>query len=91
MHVQRCGYDSGVTRREGGSRYGVSFGAALRRAREAKGLSQERLAAAAELTQAYLSRVERGENSPTVEVVFRLCEALTVSPSELLDDVWRQR
>lgn len=52
-------------------------------------MSQERLASAADLSQPYLSLVERGENSPTVDVVFRLCEALGVSPAELLDDVWR--
>lgn len=81
----------GVTRREDRSRYAVLFGAALRRAREAKAMSQERLASAADLSQPYLSLVERGENSPTIDVVFRLCEALDVSPSELLDEVWQQR
>ena len=34
---------------------------------------------------------ERGENTPTLTVVFRICDALGVSPSELLDEVWRQR
>lgn len=81
----------GVTRREDRSRYAVLFGVALRRAREAKAMSQERLASASDLSQPYLSLVERGENSPTIDVVFRLCEALDVSPGELLDEAWRQR
>jgi transcriptional regulator with XRE-family HTH domain len=81
----------GVTRREDRSRYAVLFGAALRRAREAKSMSQERLASAADLSQPYLSLVERGENSPTIDVVFRLCDALNVPPSDLLEEVWRQR
>jgi len=54
-------------------------------------MSQERLASAADLSQPYLSLVERGENSPTIDVVFRLCEALEVAPAELLDAVWAQR
>lgn len=54
-------------------------------------MSQERLASAADLSQPYLSLVERGENSPTIDVVFRLCEALGASPAELLDEVWRDR
>ena len=54
-------------------------------------MSQMHLAAAADLSQPYLSLVERGENSPTIDVVFRLCEALDVSPAELLEGVWRGR
>jgi transcriptional regulator with XRE-family HTH domain len=81
----------GVTRREDRSRYAVLFGAALRHAREAKAMSQERLASAAELSQPYLSPLERGENSPTIDVVFRLCDALNVTPAELLGEVWRDR
>lgn len=54
-------------------------------------MSQERLASAADLSQPYLSLIERGENSPTIDVVFRLCDALQVSPAELLGEVWQQR
>jgi transcriptional regulator with XRE-family HTH domain len=80
-----------VTRREERSRYATLVGAALRRAREAKSLSQEQLAHAADLSQPYLSLIERGANSPTVDVVFRLCEALGVSPSDVIGEAWRQR
>jgi transcriptional regulator with XRE-family HTH domain len=52
-------------------------------------MSQVQLADAADLSQTYLSLIERGENSPTIDVVFRLCEALNVSPAKLLDEVWR--
>jgi transcriptional regulator with XRE-family HTH domain len=69
----------------------VLFGAAVRRAREQRGIPQGVIADAAGISLTYLSLVERGENTPTLSVVFRLCDALDVSPSELLDEVWRQR
>jgi transcriptional regulator with XRE-family HTH domain len=54
-------------------------------------MSQDQLSSAAGLSQPYLGLVERGENSPTITVVFRLCEALGTSPAELLDAAWRDR
>lgn len=59
--------------------------------RETAGLSQDRLADAAGMSQRYLRAIELGENSPSLTAIFQLCEALDVPPSELLDDVWRQR
>lgn len=67
------------------------FGAAVRQAREERGIAQGVIADAAGISLTYLSLVERGENTPTLTVVFRICDALGVSPSELLDDVWRRR
>jgi transcriptional regulator with XRE-family HTH domain len=81
----------GVTRRNDREQEAVLFGAAVRRAREQRRLAQGVVADAAGISLTYLSLLERGENTPTLTVVFRICEALGVSPSELLDDVWRQR
>jgi len=80
-----------VTRRENRRPEAELFGATVRRFREQRGLSQDRLCDAAGLSQRYLSALERGENSPTLTVILQLCEALTVSPSELLADVWGGR
>jgi transcriptional regulator with XRE-family HTH domain len=80
-----------VTRREDRRPEAELFGAAVRRVREQRGISQNRLCEAAGLSQRYLSALERGENSPTLTVILELCQALDVSPSELLDDVWRRR
>ena len=66
------------------------FGAAVRRRRIELGLTQEDLAQAAGLSQRYISVLERGENSPTLNVIFRICRALDVSPMELLESVWKQ-
>jgi transcriptional regulator with XRE-family HTH domain len=80
-----------VTRRTDRRREAELFGAAIRTKREAAGLSQDRLADAAGMSQRYLRAVELGDNSPSLTAIFQLCEALAVSPSELLDEVWQQR
>jgi transcriptional regulator with XRE-family HTH domain len=80
-----------VTRRTDRRREAELFGIAVRTKREAAGLSQDRLADAAGMSQRYLRAVELGENSPSLTAIFQLCEALEVSPSALLDQVWQQR
>lgn len=56
----------------------------LRRVRVQRGLSQETLAADAEVDRSYVGRLERGEENPTVGVLDRLARALSVHVSELL-------
>jgi transcriptional regulator with XRE-family HTH domain len=80
-----------LTRRGDREKEAVLFGAAVRRAREQRGIAQSVIADTAGISLTYLSLVERGENTPTLTVVFRICDALGVSPSELLDEVSRQR
>jgi transcriptional regulator with XRE-family HTH domain len=43
------------------------------------------------MSQRYLRAIELGDNSPSLTAIFQLCEALEMSPSELLDGVWRDR
>lgn len=64
-----------------------AFGQALRDAREETGLSQERFADAVDLDRTTISLIERGKQSPTVETIWRLCEKLDRTPSELLAEV----
>lgn len=80
-----------MTSRESRTREDELFGAAIRRHRLARGLSQDRLAETAGLSQRYLSMLERGENSPTLNVIFRLCDALGIKPGKLLEEVGRER
>jgi transcriptional regulator with XRE-family HTH domain len=51
-------------------------GALLRETRERHGLSQSRLARRAGTTQAVVSRIERGESSPSVATLRRLLGAM---------------
>ncbi len=60
------------------------FGDAVRRERERLGLSQEKLAFAAELDRTYISSVERGRRNISLVNIFRLAKALKVKPRDLL-------
>lgn len=62
----------------------VAFGQAVRRAREARGLSQEDLGFEAEIDRTYVSGVERGVRNPTVRTIWRLAKALGTKPSSLM-------
>jgi transcriptional regulator with XRE-family HTH domain len=61
-----------------------AFGAVLREVRSARGLTQEDLAAEAEVDRTYPSLLERGHRLPTLGVYFRLCRALRCAPAELM-------
>lgn len=61
----------------------VAFGQVLREFRRARGLSQESLAFACDLSREYVSLLERGKNLPSVRTLLALAEALGTSPSEM--------
>jgi quercetin dioxygenase-like cupin family protein/DNA-binding XRE family transcriptional regulator len=60
------------------------FGERLRTERRARGWPIERLAAASGVSRAMISKIERGESSPTAVVLGKLSAALELSVSELL-------
>lgn len=62
----------------------MALGDELRRARRAAGLTQEKLAVAAKVDRGYISELENDHQSPTVDMLYRLCAVLGVRPSELL-------
>jgi len=47
------------------------LGETLKAARHQAGLTQEELAARAKLSREYVSKLERGQQSPTVDTLFR--------------------
>ena len=61
----------------------VAFGSNVRKAREKKEFTQERLAEKADLDQTYISGIERGVRNPSVLSIVRLAKALGSSVSEL--------
>jgi transcriptional regulator with XRE-family HTH domain len=75
----------------GSSRRSVLLGEALRRARKAAGISQEDLAFEAKIDRTYVSQLENGHKSPTVDVLFRICPVLGLAASELIAQVERSR
>jgi HTH-type transcriptional regulator, competence development regulator len=61
------------------------FGAAIRRLRRDRGLSQREVAGAVPMSSANLSRIEMGDQGPpSDEVIVRLADALDAEADELL-------
>jgi transcriptional regulator with XRE-family HTH domain len=68
-------------------RHNVLLGEALRHARKAAGISQEELAFESKVDRTYISQLENGHKSPTVDVLFRVCPALGMAASDLIAKV----
>lgn len=63
--------------------HNLAFGITLRRQRKICNKSQEMLAFDAGLDRTYISLLELGQRSPTLNTIFKLCEALNITFSEL--------
>ena len=64
----------------------VSLGGAIRKARKVAGLSQEAIAADAELDRSYMGGIERGEHNLTLMNLCKISRVLNVKASSLLSD-----
>ena len=49
--------------------------------RRQKGISQEVLSGLADIGRSHLSAIERGERKPTLETLYRICNALDIKMS----------
>lgn len=65
----------------------AALGQNVRRTREAKEITQEKLAEKAGLNPTYISGIERGLRNPGIKNVARLAKALGLSTSELCQGV----
>lgn len=63
----------------------VDFGFRLKQLRLAKELSQEQLGMLAQLDRTYISGIERGVRNVGVINIFRIAQALKISPTELFN------
>ena len=63
-----------------------NIGTRLRTAREALGLSQEAVAARAQLNTSYLSQIERGRKMASLEVLERVATSVGLALSEMFSD-----
>lgn len=59
------------------------FGKRVKQLRKEQGYSQNEFAVAADITQAYLSRVERGLANPQLDNIEKIASCLGISLSEL--------
>ncbi len=62
------------------------LGSNVRRLRDSKGWSQERLSEESGLHRTYISGIERGVRNPTVSIVAQVAAALAVSAAMLFND-----
>jgi transcriptional regulator with XRE-family HTH domain len=63
----------------------VLFGRQLKKLRESRHLSQERLAELCEFNRHYIGRIERAERVISFEYMMRIAFALQVKPAELYE------
>ena len=62
------------------------MGDRIREARKQQGLTQEQLAEKVDITLEYISQIERGLKTPSMQVFIKLVEVLDVSADYLLRD-----
>jgi transcriptional regulator with XRE-family HTH domain len=60
------------------------MGTRIRRLRKSKGMSQAALAKAAKLTRVYITRLEAGQQDPSLSTINALAKALGVPVAALL-------
>lgn len=63
------------------------LGDELRKARNKAGLTQEQVAARARISREYVSQLERNRQSPTVDMLLRVCRILGVSAARIIERV----
>jgi len=61
-----------------------AFGEVLRAIRKKRCKTQAKLAEDADLDRTYISLLETGQRSPTLDTIWALCAALNVNASEVL-------
>lgn len=64
----------------------VALGAAIRRVRLSKDISQEKLALLAEVDRSYVGRVERGDNNVAILTLSKLALAMDITLAKLMQE-----
>lgn len=62
----------------------IRIGKNVKKLREKKGITQEKLAFEANLNRAYIGYIERGERNPSTDTLAKLAKGLKVSLKDLL-------
>jgi transcriptional regulator with XRE-family HTH domain len=63
----------------------VMFGQALKKIREQRGISQEKLADIMEMHRNTVALLERGQRNPSLETIKKLARALRVDPGKFFE------
>lgn len=67
------------------------LGDELKKARLKAGLTQEQVAARARISREYVSQLERNRQSPTVDMLLRVCRILGTSASRIIATVEKEK
>lgn len=67
------------------------IGDELRKARTAAGMTQEQLSFKANVHRTYISQLEHDKKSPTLDMLFRLCDAMGASAAKIVARVEAER
>jgi transcriptional regulator with XRE-family HTH domain len=62
----------------------LALGVAIRKVRQSKSISQEKLALLAEVDRSYVGRVERGDNNVAILTLLKLASALDINLEKLM-------
>ncbi len=65
----------------------VAVGKVIARFRKQSGISQEVLSGLADIGRSHLSAIERGQRKPTLETLYRICTALDVKMSIVIQQI----
>lgn len=65
----------------------LAVGTVICRYRKEKGMTQELLSGLAGIARSHLSMIEHGAKQPNFETIWRIAEALEITPSELVAEI----
>jgi len=68
----------------------LAIGAFIRKKRLAKSWTQEKLSSEASLSNRYLQRIEAGDRTPSLIIIFKLASALGMSPEKIIMPIWKE-
>jgi transcriptional regulator with XRE-family HTH domain len=74
-----------MVQKQDGEEWRRQFGSRLRELRQEQGMTQEAVAFRAGLSPNYVGDVERGERNLGLENIYRLADALGISPSRFFE------
>ena len=67
-----------------------AVGAVIHRYRKEKAMTQELLSGLAGIARSHLSMIENGTKQPNFETVWRIAEALDITPSTLVAEIEKE-
>ncbi|MCQ2440936.1 MAG: helix-turn-helix transcriptional regulator [Clostridia bacterium] len=65
-------------------------GRVIQKCREKRNLSQEVVSGLAAIGRTHLSAIERGERKPTLETFYKICLALNMKPSVVMEQIEKE-